>query len=464
LRLGFTNSRALRIALSERDLPGHVRRTRPVKKPFSLFLALRYLKPKRTFVSIITLISILGVTLGITVLILVISVMSGFELELQKKVIGFDAHVTVGNGELLTDWKSLAKEVADVPGVEAVAPFVQGPVLAKFNDRVLAPKIRAIDPDQESKITEIQKFLLHPGADTAPPLDLDGDKCVVGSELARMLGLNIGDKLAVYSPESTRNVMKALEDKESSGAHTADLSEIKEMIMPTMLEVTGIFESGRYAYDSEFVLVPLHIGQELYGLDPDEVHGLAVKTSDPFQSEHFKRAIMEKIGPPNLALTWVDQNKELFDAIRMERGVMFFLLMFIVLVAAFGIMNTLITVTVQKTREIGILKALGARTGQIVGIFLAQGMVVGFFGTLTGLALGMTLIRFRNETRDFLATVLHVEVFPASVYQFSEIPAKVVPSDVAIICVSAFVICSLAALIPAYFAARLDPVKALRYE
>jgi lipoprotein-releasing system permease protein len=138
--------------------------------------------------------------------------------------------------------------------------------------------------------------------------------------------------------------------------------------------------------------------------------------------------------------------------------------MFIVLVAAFGIMNTLITVTVQKTREIGILKALGAGTSQIVGVFLFQGMVVGFFGTLTGLGLGMTLIRFRNEVRDWLANVLHVEVFPASVYQFSEIPAKVVPSDVAIICVSAFIICSLAALIPAYFAARLDPVKALRYE
>ena len=143
---------------------------------------------------------------------------------------------------------------------------------------------------------------------------------------------------------------------------------------------------------------------------------------------------------------------------------MFFLLMFIVLVAAFGIMNTLITVTVQKTREIGVMKALGAQTHQIIGVFLAQGMVVGVFGTITGLALGILTVQYRNEFRQWLAEVLGIEVFSPSVYQFSEIPAQIIPSDVAIICISAFLICSLAALIPAWFAARLDPVKALRYD
>jgi lipoprotein-releasing system permease protein len=449
--------------------------TLPVKKPFSLFLALRYLKPKRTFVSIITLISILGVTLGITVLILVISVMRGFELELEQKVIGFDAHIVVTNGHLLGNWKQIAKDVQSVPGVEAVAPYTLGRVIAEANHQRIAPLVRGIDPEKECRITDIEKYLIASDSvvDGKNKLDLDGDNCVIGSDVANNLGLNVGDKLNLTSPKNTDQLMDLLDKAQKDGNKDPKLFEqIKQLVLPQELTVTGIFNSGRYEYDSDFVLVPLYIGQEMYGLEGNRVHGLAVRTNDPFTVETTKRAIMAKIGPTNpddvgpqnLALTWIDQNKELFDAIRMERGVMFFILMIIVVVAAFGIMNTLITVTVQKTREIGVLKALGARTGQIIGIFLAQGMVVGFFGTLTGLALGMTLLRFRNETRNFLSDVLGIKVFPESVYQFSTIPAQVVPSDVAVICVSAFIICSLAALIPAYFAARLDPVKALRYE
>lgn len=423
-------------------------------RSFSLFLALRYLKPKRTFLSIITLISILGVTLGITVLILVISVMTGFDQELRRKVLGFEAHMVVTNNDILDDWRPLAASLAARPGVVATAPYVMGPVIVEYRNRRLAPKIRGIDPEEEEKVTGIEGFIID------GKLDLDGDKTVLGSELAQTLGAGVGDKIVVYSPG---NITAIVDELNRAQDNPEEIKRLRELVLPTELEVTGIFESGRYLYDSEFLLVPLYVGQELYGL-ADGVHGITLKTTDPYQAPALKKALEKELPPGVFAETWIDLNSQLFDAIRLERNVMFFLLLFIVIVAAFGIMNTLITVTVQKTREIGIMKALGARTAQIVWVFLAQGMVVGFFGNVTGLLLGMALVQYRNEFKNWLASTLHIEIFPAGVYQFSQIPAEVVPKDVATICVSAFLICSLAALIPAYFAARLDPVKALRYE
>lgn len=428
-----------------------------MSKNFSLFLALRYLKPKRTFVSIITLISILGVTLGIMVLILVISVMTGFEQELRKKVIGFDAHVIVTNSNVMEEWNATTDLVKKQPLVTAVAPFVQGPVIVEFQNRRLAPKIRGIIPELEEKVVSVKEYII------AGAYDLEGDKAILGSELARTLGAGVGDKITIFSPGNLTQILAELDRIEQEGGDATKASELKQMILPTEVEVSGIFESGRYLYDSEFLIVPLHIGQELYNLG-GAVHGLAIKTKDPYLAQEVRDGLNAQLEPPLSALTWIDLNKQIFDAIRMERNVMFFLLMFIILVAAFGIMNTLITVTVQKTREIGVMKALGAQTHQIIGVFLAQGMVVGVFGTITGLALGILTVHYRNEFRQWLAEVLGIEVFSPSVYQFSEIPAQIIPSDVAIICISAFLICSLAALIPAWFAARLDPVKALRYD
>ena len=426
-------------------------------KSFSLFLALRYLKPKRTFLSIITLVSILGVTLGIMVLILVISVMTGFEQELRRKVIGFDAHVIVSNGGVLENWEATADQAMKIPHVKAAAPFVQGPVIVEYQNRRLAPKIRGVDAELERKVVNVADFIVDGS------YDLDGNKTVIGSELARELGVGIGENVTIFSPGNFNQILDELDRIQRSGDKSTDVSALKQMILPTELEVTGIFESGRYLYDSEFLLVPLHIGQELYNLGGG-AHGLALATTDPYLANSVRDELNNSLPQPQFAMSWIDMNKQIFDAIRMERSVMFFLLMFIILVAAFGIMNTLITVTVQKTREIGVMKALGAQTHQIIGVFVAQGMVVGVFGTLTGLSLGITMVQFRNEVSRFLSSAFHIEIFPASIYQFSEIPAEIVPSDVVLICVSAFAICSLAALIPAWFAARLDPVKALRHE
>lgn len=428
-------------------------------RSFSLSLALRYLKPKRTFVSVITLISILGVTLGITVLILVIAVMTGFDQELRRKVLGFEPHVIVSSESVLNNWREINKEIQSIPGVIATAPYVQGPVIADFHGRVMTPMVRGINPAEEKGINDLSQFV-HEGK-----LDLTSDSAVIGSELANQLGVSVGDKITIYAPGNIRSIIDELKhEQENPEAKSKTLAELKgDVVMPSELTITGIFESGRYVYDSNIIFVPLFLGQELYSLG-DGIHGISVKTSQPYLAESIKQAINRKLKTKAFAATWIDRNKDLFDAIRLERNVMFFLLLFIAIVAAFGIMNTLITVTVQKTREIGIMKALGATTSQIVWVFLAQGMVVGFFGNLSGLALGMTLIAWRNEFKDWLGRVLHIQIFPADVYQFSAIPAEVVPRDVAIICVVAFVICSIAALIPAWVAARLDPVKALRYE
>jgi len=430
-----------------------------LKLPFSLFLALRYLKPKRTFLSIITLISVIGVMLGVTVLILVIAVMTGFDRELRQKVIDFDAHILVSTQDVLTDWRDLTVKIRNTPGVVATAPFVQGPVIVDFEGRRLAPSIRGIDPDQEEAVIPIRKFIVQ------GKLDLEGESTVLGIELARQLGVSVGDKITVYSPGNLGNVLDSLKRLENTKGDEEKkvLDQLREVVLPKELTVTGIYETGHYSHDSSYLLVPLYIGQELYGLG-DSLHGIIVKTNDPYNAERVKQSIMQFLQPPQFAQTWIDMNRQFFEAVRLERTVMFFLLFFIVVVAAFGIMSTLITTTVQKRREIGIVKALGANVSQIVWVFLGQGTVTGLFGTLTGLGLGMVLIRYRNEFSRWLASTLHIEIFPREVYQFSEIPAQIVPQDVWIICISAFLICSLAALIPAYFAARLDPVKALRYE
>lgn len=427
--------------------------------PFSLFLALRYLKPKRTFVSIITLVSVFGVTLGVMVLILVISVMTGFDRELRQKVIDFDAHILVTTQSVMNNWRDRTVQIRNTPNVVATAPYIQGPVIVEFQGRRLAPMIRGIDPVEEEKVIPLRKFI------KLGQLDLDGDKTALGVELAQKLGMTVGDKLTVYSPGNLGEILdklKELDQKQGEEKQRA-VDDLREVVLPKELTVTAIFETGQYLHDSEFLLVPIFVGQELYGLG-DALHGLTVKTTNPDNAFEVKQAIEKFLQPPEYAQTWIEMNKQYFDAVSLERTVMAFLLFFIVIVAAFGIMNTLITVTVQKRREIGIMKAVGASIGQIMGVFLFQGIVVGIFGTLSGLGLGMLLIRFRNEFSRWLANTLQIEIFPRSVYQFSEIPAEVIPSDVVRICVAAFIICSLAALIPAYFAARVDPVKALRYE
>jgi lipoprotein-releasing system permease protein len=387
--------------------------------------------------------------------------MTGFDQSLQRAILGFEPHLKVSNGQSLEDWRGALEAINQIPGVVGSAPYGQGPVMMERNGRVHTPVMRGINIGDEQKLLDLRKFVDEKGLGKVD--DLTSDTAILGMALARELGVEVGETIKVYAPANVDAIMAELQRLEDDPeAKPKTLQELKgEVVFPATLKVVGIFNSGLNSYDSAFVLVPLFLFQELYQLD-DAVHGISVKTTDPFHAGEVQRLINERLEGSAVAVSWYEENSQRFDAIRMERHVMFVILMFLIVIAAFGITSTLITVTVQKTREIGIMKALGAETRQIIWVFLAQGMFVGFFGTLTGLALGLTALYYRNPFKEWLSGVLEMEIFPSGIYEFEGIPAEVVPRDVVVICISAFAICSVAALIPAWFAARLDPVKALR--
>ena len=419
--------------------------------PFELFLALRYLRPKRTFVSMITLISVAGVTLGVAVLIIVISVMTGFDHELRAKLLGLNAHIRIDRpGAPLDNYRSWLTLISSNSAVRGVAPYVMGQVLVKTqplvgSSLVVAPRIRGIDPRWETNVTIVPDSLEY------GEFNLEGSGLMVGIELARALDLRIGDRLAIYS---TRH----LEEMEKARTKEEELA-----ILPEDYTVRGIFDVGYYEYNSTFIVTSLANAQELYELD-DSVHGLQVMLHDPMRAEEVREQLWREMGPDYELTLWTEENADILNALKVEKNVMFFTLFFIMIVAAFGIMNSLITFVVQKTREIGMLKALGATVAQVVTLFLGQSLLVGLGGVTTGFGGGMMALHYRNEFLLFMRRTTGLELFPDNIYSFTKLPAMIVPGDVILICSSALVACLVAGLIPAWMAARLQPVEALRHE
>jgi lipoprotein-releasing system permease protein len=405
--------------------------------PFELFLGLRYLKPKRTFVSVITLISLSGVAIGVWVLIVVIAVMSGFDRELREKLMGMHAHVTVTSGGLIEHSDKLLQTIMETPHVKAASPFAMGLVLVEFEKRVATPYLKGIDPKREVTVSQLATYIKEGS------LDLNGDKVVIGRELASQYGIFLGDKITVYSP---RNLEKKGE----------------EVYLPMELTVTGIFESGMYEYDVGLIFVSLQTAQELYTLG-NAIHGIEIRTDDPIEGAQTVADVLnKKLARPLRAQTWAELNRRLLGAIQVEKTTMFFILILVTVVAAFCIMCTLITVAVQKTREIGVIKALGGSSSKILRIFLLQGFFVGIVGTAVGGALGLLTIDNINLIRDFLSHVFGVELFPSDIYNFTQIPAHLDLRDLIVIGASAIVICTLGGVLPAWWASRLEPVEALR--
>ncbi len=425
--------------------------------PFELLLALRYLRPKRTFVSVISLISAVGVTLGVAVLIIVLSVMSGFDQQSRERILGFNPHLRIEEpGHTMRDYTRVIQTISANPQVRAAAPYILGQVLLVTEPpsgqrQVSAPFLRGIVPQLETNISILPTNIVQ------GTFDVNDRGLLVGTQLVENLKLSVGDRVEVYAP----NEFQRLYDLQRKNG--GELPPGTRLPVVPEYEVRGIFDVGYYEYNAAFVVTSLRDAQELYGLDRT-VHGVAVMLRDPYRATAVAQELERALGPRYAARTWMEDNANLLGALVVEKNVMFYLLFFIMIVAALCILSALITFVVQKTREIGMLKALGAADLQVTLLFLSQGALLGLVGVVAGYGLGRLALHYRNWFLDFMDKLFHFQLFPPSIYNFTELPMLIVPRDLLLVCGSALLICTLGGAIPAWLAGRLKPVDALRYE
>lgn len=417
--------------------------------PFELKIGLRYLKAKRksTFISIITFISTAGVTLGVMALIVVLAVMTGFERDLKEKILGTNAHlVVIRSGAPMDDYRAMMERLQQLPGVEAATPFIYNQVMLSTGRHVSGVVLRGIDSVSDKKVTRLSRAIVQGTMDALdPPRGSDVDPGIlIGRELAKHLNLFLGDRVNVVSPTGT-------------------ITPLGMMPKLKPFKVTGIFNTGMFEYDSTLAYVSINQAQKFFDLG-DTVTGIQLKVADVYATTELAKNINRTYGPDLYARDWMQMNRNILFALKTEKVVMFIILTLIVLVAAFGIASTLFMVVMEKTRDIAILKTMGARSGSIMKIFVLEGLIIGVVGTVLGVLSGL-LISFNLEPIiNLVQKVTGKNFFSKEIYYLDHFPSHVVMSDVLIISVTAILISFLATLYPAWQASRMLPAEALRYE
>jgi len=403
---------------------------------FERFISGRYLKAKQqTFISLITLLSIAGVTVGVMALIIVIAVMAGFEKDLKSRILGVESHIILmRHGGDFTDHRRVLSDIEAVPGVEAATPFVYSQTMLRSAGGLSGGVIRGIDPDTADRV--IQNLEPEALARLANLKDSDGPGGVIlGKGLAGNMGVITGDSVYVISPRGM-------------------LSPMGHLPAMKRFRVAGLFESGMYEYDSSLAYMHLEDAQGLLRMD-DAVTGIEIRVTDVYKADKLADRIAAGLGFPYWTKDWMEMNHNLFSALKLEKTVMFIILALIILVAAFNIASSLIMMVMEKTRDIAILKAMGATDKSIRRIFVYKGMTIGAIGTVLGVLFGFILCMLLKQYK-------FIEL-PADVYYITTLPVQLEALDVILTAGAAMVICYLATLYPARQASRLDPVEALRY-
>ncbi|HTP64224.1 MAG TPA: lipoprotein-releasing ABC transporter permease subunit [Geobacteraceae bacterium] len=423
--------------------------------PYELFIGLRYLKAKRksTFISIITVISTAGVALGVMALIIVLAVMTGFEEDLKEKILGTNAHIVVlkTNGEI-ADYNGLMRRLMGFGGVVAATPFIYNQVMLSTGKNVSGVVLRGVETRTDTQVTNLYKSMIEgklSDLDVPPPAPTSGSEppragIIIGKELARHLDLFLGDTVNVISPLG----------------NITPLGMVPKM---KQFRVVGIFNTGMFEYDSTLAYVGLAEAQSFLGMG-DTVTGIQLKVRDVYGTGGIARKINRELGFPYYARDWMQMNKNILFALKTEKMVMFIILTLIVLVAAFGIASTLFMVVMEKTKDIAILKSMGATGRSIMRIFVLEGLIIGVTGTTIGVLGGLLVALNLEPIVGFIQRLTGFELFSKDVYYLDRFPSQVVPGDVILISLTAVIISFVATLYPSWQASRMAPAEALRYE